>query len=164
MNVRDYEGNIIPYFILPLVGTSPLFFGVTFDDAKLARNLKEVIVILNSECKEKFWENDNYITDYNVGTTIFVKYKIPEHFAEDVELISKGKYSKISKGAKTSIYRLSSLWYNRSVNTVTVTDIRLLALAYDKRCSDYLYSNYGVVVPSNGEMLKLRNPDIIYVT
>ena len=64
MNIRNYEGNIVSYYVLPLVNKS----------------LSEVIVILNSECKEKYWENVHYLTDYPVGASIFVKYKIPEEF------------------------------------------------------------------------------------
>ena len=163
MNIRNYEGNIVPHYVLPLVNVSPMFFGATFTDAKVNKSLSEVIVILNSECKEKYWENVHYLTDYPVGNSIFVKYKIPEEFKYDMELIAKGKYSRISKEAKNLIYRLSGLWYNKTVNSVTVTDIRLLALAYSKKCSDYLYSNYGVTVPQGAEMLKLQDPYIIYI-
>lgn len=154
--------SLVTYYILPLCGISSKAFGIHFLDCRLTKNHKEVVVTLMPFCEEDYWKNVNFKCEHTANLTSYVRFTIPEKFKDSVEEFAKGNYSKMSTGAKETIYKHSGLHYNKSVGDHKVTDMKLLALSRHKNLRIWLIDNMQFKLCDRGEFIVLENPNSIY--
>lgn len=160
---NENKESLVDYFILPLVGLSYRAFGPYFKEAKLSRDLLSVRVKLSGGgCSEKFWDNPNYQTDWDQGSNTYAVFRIPEEFKDDVKVFATGKYSKMSDVVKKVIFKGSGLHYNKRIDNLIVTDMKLLALTKSPILKEWIEKQYRVKKGKNVEFLRLKNKDIIY--
>lgn len=154
--------NLVTSYILPLININFRTFGFHFKDSKILRSQDAVIVYLYPGCKEPYWENPYYQNDYDIDNTTHVIFSLPEECKEDIALFCEGKYSKMSQKTKEKIYKGSGLLYNKQIDKLVVTDIRLLALTKSPILKEWIRENYKLRIGENLELLRLTNKDIIY--
>ena len=154
--------SLVGYYLLPLLGLSKNTFGQFYQDAKITRDRDAIVVYLYPGCKEPFWENENYQTDYTVDRVVYAVFAIPKEWKEDIDLFCEGKYSRMSELAKSKIYKSSGLTYNKQIDKFIVTDMRLLALTRSPILKQWMRENYKIISGANVECIRLKNKDIIY--
>lgn len=154
--------SIVGYYILPLLGINRKTFGSYFKDAKILSSKDAVIVELYKGCKEPFWENKFYQTDYTVDSSTFAIFSLPEEFNDDIGLFCEGKYSQMSQLAKNKIYKHSGLYYNKQIDNLIVTDMKLLALSKSPILRNYIQDIFKVRIGKNLELLQLKDKNSIY--
>ena len=155
--------SIVGYYILPLLGINKKTFGVYFKDAKLLPSKDAVVVELYKGCKEPFWENKFYQTDYTIDSTTFAIFSLPEEFKEDINLFCEGKYSQMSQLAKSKIYKHSGLYYNKQIDNLVVTDMKLLALSKSPILRNHIQDTFKIRIGKNVELLRLKDKNSIYI-
>ena len=119
---------ILHYYVLPLIG-------IRFKDLK--KNDNYIRTYLTNDCTTvliefKDLEEESYSTEfvsiYIENGRFFQIYSVPDNFRSDMDLIARGKYSRISQKAKDTVMKLSGLPFNKLVNGKRVTSAPLLAL------------------------------------
>ena len=158
----ESKESLVGYYILPMIKLSFKTFGPFFKSAHLNRDGTAVRVTMSAGCREPFWENSYYQTDWTIGGTTFALFAIPEREQEDVALFMKGKYSKMSESVKLRIYRYSGLFYNKQIQHVVVTDMKLLVLTKSPILKQWIYDNYGIRKGKNSEFIQLKNKESIF--
>ncbi|WP_428743178.1 hypothetical protein [Tenacibaculum sp.] len=158
----EEKESLVAYYLLPACQLSFKTFGLFFKDAKISRDFRTIRVEMSSGCKEPYWENLFYQTDWTENNITFAIFRIPDIFIKDVELFALGKYSKMSDNLKKRIYRLSGLFYNKRIDNTIVTDKKLLALTKSPILKEWIESTYKVRKGKNSEFIQLKNKDSIF--
>ena len=94
----------------------------------------------------------------------YIQYSIPFKWQADIQLFIKGKYSRMSRGAKEMIQLHSGLQYRvrREVDNVPITDVRILALDRSVAVRELWENFYGVDINEEDELLtELSKKDFI---
>lgn len=158
----EEKESLVAYYLLPACQLSFKTFGLFFKDAKISRDFTTVRVEMSAGCKEPFWENLFYQTDWTENNTTFAIFRFPQIFVADVELFANGKYSKMSDNLKKRIYRYSGLFYNKRIDNTIVTDKKLLALTKSPLLKEWIEATYKVKKGRNSEFIQIKNKNIIY--
>jgi len=87
--------------------------------------------------------NPNYITELVINRTLYIQFVIPSKFLLDADHFINGKYSVMSKGAKSLIYSTSSLPYNSTMGSFSISHPVLQALDRTKTLRSYLSNMVG---------------------
>lgn len=156
--------SLVDYYLLPLLKINTKTFGVYFLESKVTHSLDAIVVTVLKECREKYWEQDYYQTDFTQGNKTHIIYSIPEEYLDDVKLFAAGKYSQMSQKTKEVIYKYSGLWYNKRMENVVVTDKLLLALTKSPILRRWMINEFNIVVGRLSEPLVLKFPEKIYTT
>lgn len=155
------EHNLCTYFVLPLLKLNKFRFiaDSNFMDSYLSTDNKfiyvkvlEVLFIRHQlDAHPNFVE---VIKQYNGYT--FIKYSIPLEFKPDVELFTKGQYSKLSRKAKELIIKYSGLiWETRNREGIMSSDIRLLALERSEILRRLWEDYLKVSISNDNELLSI---------
>ena len=159
----EEKDSLVTFYILPLLKINFRTFGHYFKDCRLFRSKDAIRVELFPGCKEKYWDHENYQSDYNKDGNVFVIFSIPEEYLEDVEIFCNGKYSQMSQKTKQVIYKHSGLFYNKQIDNLIVTDTRLLALTKSPILKEWVRKTHKLIYGSKAEMIRLKNKEGIYV-
>lgn len=161
--LNETTESLVSYYLLPMVGINFRTFGPYFVDALLYPDVDVIRVELLTGCKEEYWNNPNYQGDYTKDNKTFVIFAIPEQFSEDVAMFKKGKYSHFKPETKKLIYDRSGLHYNKQIDNLIVTDMKLLALSRHPKLKEWIEESTGLRYGSNVELIRLKNPSRLYV-
>ena len=159
---NEERESLAAYYILPLLNLSFKTFGSYYKAAKINRDLDCIRLELTPGCTEKFWEHWCYQVDYDRGNTTFAEFRIPLGFKNDLKIFASGKYSKISTRSKKLIYKHSGLHYNKQIDNLVVTDMKLLALTQSQILKDWLIDNYRLKIGKKAELIIIKNKENIY--
>jgi hypothetical protein len=160
---NEEKESLVTYYILPLIRLNFRAFGYHFLDCRLYRSMDAIQLTLMKGCKESYWEHPNYQHDYNVGGKVLVTFSLPAEFGDDILKFCEGKYSQMSDSAKNLIYKHSGLFYNKQIDKLVVTDMKLLALTKSQVLRDWIRDNYKLVFGNKLELIKLKDKESIYV-
>ena len=158
---RIPEGdNLVTYYMLPLVGVNRTTFGRTFKSSFIDKDGLKVYVCLKSNMKAPSYKyNPNYITELVIDRTLFIQFVLPSYFIADAKLFILGKYSKMSKKAKKLIYDTSSLPYNSTMGSFSVSHPVLQALDKTKTLRTYLSNIIGEELVHDEELMESPSDD-----
>lgn len=159
---NEEDSRLVAYYMLPLVQLSYRAFGPYFKRALINRDHNVIRVEMSEGCAEPFWENKFYQTDYSAKGTVYAFFRFPDMLRADVNIFASGKYSDMSKKAKERIYKHSGLYYNKQIDNLIVSDVRLLALSKSRKLKDWVEETFGVKKGKNTEFIKLKNKESIY--
>ena len=68
----------------------------------------------------------------------------------------------MSQLAKNKIYKHSGLYYNKQIDNLIVTDMKLLALSKSPILRNYIQDIFKVRIGKNLELLQLKDKNSIY--
>ena len=153
---------ILHYYILPLVGVT--FKELKKNDQYIRTYLSDDcnIVIIEFKSLEEDYYSKEFISVFIDSGRFFQIYSIPEKFKEDMKLITKGKYSKISQEAKETVMKLSGLPFNKMINGKRVTSAPLLALNKSPELKKYQEERLNVPMDKDAfgrTIPKVKIPD-----
>lgn len=158
----EEKDSLVTFYILPLLKINFRTFGYHFKTSLLFRTKDAIQVELFPGCKEKYWEHENYQSDYIRDGVVYVIFSIPSEFKEDVEIFCKGNYSQMSQKTKKIIYEYSGLYHNKQIDNLVVTDTRLLALTKSPVLKEWILKTYRLKYGENVELIRLNDKDSIY--
>jgi hypothetical protein len=147
--------NLVTYYMLPLVGVNKVTFGRHFKHSYIdATGLKVYVCLRSNMTSPTYKRNPNYITEVVINRILYIQFVFPSKFLKDSKLFIQGKYSKMSKEAKKLIYATSTLPYNSSVGTFTVSHPVLQALDRTKTLRTYLSGIIGEELSFEDELMQ----------
>lgn len=147
--------SLVTYYILPLVGVNKLTFGRSYKASYISKDGKNVYVELSKNMHSPTYKaNYNYVSEILHGTILFIMFEIPMDYVLDVELFLQGAYSKMQASTKKRIYQMSSLPYNASMGSFTISSPILQALDRTKTLRAHLISSLGITsIPETNELI-----------
>lgn len=147
--------TLVTYYMLPLVGVNKLTFGRSFKSSYIDDYATKLYVELSKNMHTPVYKtNVNYLTELMHNSIKFVVFNIPEEFSTDAQLFTMGAYSRMSKPAKKKIYLTSSLPYNASMGSFTVSHPILQALDRTKTLRTFLLKELGIrSIPTTNELI-----------
>jgi hypothetical protein len=154
MNIPKGE-SLVTYYVLPLVGVNKLTFGRSYQATYISKDGKNVYVELSKNMHKPVYKaNYNYVSEIMHGAVKFVMFDIPLDYVLDIELFLKGSYSKMQASTKKKIYQTSSLPYNATMGSFTVSSPILQALDKTKTLRSHLIAHLGIKdIPENNELI-----------
>ena len=143
------------YYLLPLVGVNKLTFGRSFKTSYVdASGLKLYVELSKNMHTPNYKTNDNYISEVLVENVLYIMFDIPMEYLNDAAHFIVGTYSKMSLKAKKCIYSSSSLPYNSSMGSFTVSHPILQALDKTKTLRTFLQHELGIeAIPETNELI-----------
>lgn len=158
MNIPDGE-NLVVYYILPMVQVNKVSFGRSFKNAYLSEDGSTVYVELTKNMHNPLYKrNPNHITDVVKSGVLFAVFKIPAKFYSDVLQFMNGQYSKFDSKTKKLIYQTSSLPYNATKGSFSVSHPVLQALDKTKTLRDFLQKYLDInTIPNSDELIDPPN-------
>lgn len=159
MSLLIPEGdNLITYYVLPLLGVNKNVFGTCYGRSYITKNGRDVYVKLRKNMVSPVYKtNPNYVTEFLHESQLFVAFKVPLVYSVDVEHFVKGEYSSMSKEAKRLIYESSTLPYNKTMGSFSMSHPILQALDKTKTLRMFL-STYLDIKPVLPESVELIDP------
>lgn len=157
--------NKSAYYLLPLIGFNVKSFGLgNFYNSYLSYNGKIIVIVYDKDELPKYWENENYLTDFEVEVEKAVKataiiYKHEPMFEDDVIKFIKGEYSQFSDIAKELIYKNSTLDYQLPIQGTSkiTTHKMLMVLSKNPALKQFIEEACQVNLSSNAELLEPPN-------
>jgi hypothetical protein len=147
--------NLVTYYMLPLVGVNKLSFGTHFKNSYIDKQGLKVYVELKSNMLSPLYkQNPNYITDLVLGNKRFIQFVLPSRFIADSYFFVRGSYSKMSKEAKKIIYLTSTLPYNATMGSFSVSHPVLQALDKTKTLRTFLNNTLGLELKLDEELME----------
>lgn len=158
---RIPEGdNLVTYYVLPLVGVNKLSFARSFKNSYIDKEGLKVYVQLRTLMRSPLYRsNPNYITEVVIDNIRYIQFVVPSKFISDTKLFIIGKYSKMSPEAKKLIYRTSTLPYNSTMGSFSVSHPVLQALDKTKTLRAFLQKTTGYDIPEGEELMEYPNDD-----
>lgn len=156
MLFRLEEGeSLVTYYMLPLVGVNKKSFGRHFKSSYIDKQGLKIYVELKSNMTSPLYKtNRNYITEIIINNVKFIQFVLPTEFIADGKLFTLGLYSQFSKNAKKLIYKTSTLPYNATMGSFSVSHPVLQALDKTKTLRTFLINKVGAVLADNGELMQ----------
>ena len=149
--------NLVTYYILPLLGLNKATFGNHFKNAFIDELGLKVYVELKSNMNTVLYkQNPNYITEVLFKGDKFIQFVVPSKHLQDTAYFIKGQYSKMDKNSKKIIYKTSTLPYNATMGSFSVSHPILQALDKTKTLRTFLNNTCGITL--NEEEL-MSSPD-----
>jgi hypothetical protein len=153
-----HKDNLCTYFVLPLLrlnrfnftGSNFISSYLTKDGARIAIQVYDVNLIMHSVYTHPGYERTFTRDGYH-----YLVFRIAAKWRRDVESFIHGKFSLMSEGAKTTIYRYSGLNYQSQKGGKIVTDGRLLALERHACLRDNLIREYEIELGPDDELLSV---------
>mgnify|MGYP006935311386 CR=1 FL=1 len=137
--------SLVTYYMLPLIGLNKLSFGRGFKASYLDKQGLKVYVELSRNMHTPLYKtNPNYITEIVYNNIKFIQFVMPTEFLNDSALFIVGQYSKMSLKAKKIIYTTSTLPYNSTMGSFTVSHPVLQALDRTKTLRKFLSDELGL--------------------
>jgi hypothetical protein len=154
---KDKDYNLSTFFIAPLCFDSGAILAY-IDNCYIKADKNEVVVITTQEfdnnCENllvKYWNKDGKLVSL---------YTIPEQLISDFELFKDGKYSQMSKEAKTLIRVRSGLPFNVKVNNETFTHLLLSQLYLTPLAIKEFENRLGILHTEGLELIsKIENTE-----
>lgn len=158
---RIPEGeNLVTYYMLPLVGANKSSFGLQFKSCYIDRLGHKIYVELKKNMYNPLYKlNPCYCTEIIINNVKFIQFIIPSTFLKDSNLFIKGQYSKMSKEAKKIIYNTSTLPYNATMGSFSVSHPVLQALDRTKTLRAFLNITIGVDLDENVELMEFPHEE-----
>lgn len=149
------HGNLVTYFMLPLVNVNIKTFGSKFKCAYINSSGSSIYVELKAPMQTPTYNlAATYASDITINGIRIVVFNVPDYLKPDTKLFIKGAYSQMSKTAKNKIFNMSTLPYNQTMENFTVTHPVLHALSKTKRLRSFLKTYLGVVeLADSGELV-----------
>jgi len=159
--------NLCTHFILPLLKLNRFsFLSGNFINCYLSTSRKEIIVQVGDRMlvSRKAFTHPNYQLDIWNGSSLYIIYTIPTKWSTDVNLFCEGKFSKLSKAAKSYIKQFSGLPWECYDGKCIVTDGRLLALEKHEVLKqmwerELSLERSPVILPEDSELLSIPSED-----
>lgn len=153
---RIPEGdNLVTFYALPLIGVNKLSFGRNFKNSYIDKDGLKLYVKLKSPMKSPIYRNNpNYITEVVIDRILYIQFVVPSRFIPDTKLFVLGRYSKMSKEAKKLIYGTSTLPYNSTMGSFSVSHPVLQALDKTKTLRAFLQKTMGQEIPEGEELMQ----------
>ena len=147
--------SLVTYYMLPLVGVNKITFGKCFKASYIDKDGFKIYVELKKNMTSPLYmENPNYICDIMYKDTRFIQFVLPAMYELDGIKFVEGRYSEMSKGAKNVIYKTSTLPYNATKGSFTVSSPILQALDKTKTLRTYLLNTLGIrTLPDSSEFI-----------
>lgn len=147
--------------MLPLLGINKLSFGRSFKTSFIDKKGLKVYVELKKNMHTPTYKgNVNYMSEVVHDRKLFIIFNIPLEYLKDATYFIQGKYSKMSRKAKNCIYLSSSLPYNASMGSFTVSHPILQALDRTKTLRMFLLKELGITaIPENNELIDKPRED-----
>jgi hypothetical protein len=147
--------SLVTYYILPLVGVNKLTFGRSFKASYISKDGNNVYVELSKNMHTPVYKaNYNYVTELMHGTTKFIMFSIPIDYSMDIEHFMNGAYSKFQSSTKKKLYTTSSLPYNATMGSFSVSSPVLQALDKTKTLRSWIESSLGIKpIPETSELI-----------
>lgn len=155
---KDKKLNLCTFFIAPLCFDSGAILSY-IDNCYIKADKNEVVVITIQEFDNN--SNENLLVKYwNKDGKLVSLYTIPEKLIPDFELFKEGKYSQMSKEAKTLIRVRSGLPFNVKVNGETFTHLLLSQLYLTPLAIKEFENRLGVNYVEQSELIsKIDNTE-----
>ena len=152
--------NLVTYYMLPLVMVNKLSFGKHFKSAFIDKQGLKIYVELKSNMLAPLYkQNPNYITELVLDRAMLVQFVVPSKFIKDADFFIKGKYSQMSKEAKKIIYLTSTLPYNSTMGSFSVSHPILQALDKTKTLRAFLNKTCGLDLTEDSSEELMESPD-----
>lgn len=160
MSLLIPEGdNLVTYYILPLVGVNKNSFGNSYKTSYLNVSGDTVYVELSKNMVVPSYKSSaNYSTELAINGVLYVLFHIPTYFFPDVRYFIRGDYSKMSNEAKKIIYTTSTLPYNKTIGSFSMSHPILQALDKTKTLRVFL-SDYLDIKPLPDSVELICSPD-----
>lgn len=151
------DDSLVTYYVLPLVGVNKLTFGRSFKASFLSKDGTKVYVELSKNMHTPNYKaNYNYVAELMHGEVKFVIFTIPLDYAVDIQHFINGFYSKFQASTKKRIYQTSSLPYNATMGSFSVSSPILQALDKTKTLRSHLINSLGMRekdIPFSSELI-----------
>jgi hypothetical protein len=161
--------NLNTYLILPLLKLNVDIFGKdNLINTYLTKANQIVVEITNKDnVSWKYWEHQNYATDFDLDNKTTIIFNIPSVYKNEFDNFVTGKYSEFSAMAKKIIKSGSGLAYNKPIGEDYWTEVNgnkvkmrdktthkyLLALDKDESLRKHLESSLDIKIPQGAELL-----------
>jgi len=146
--------TLVTYYVLPLVGLNRKSFGNCFKASYVNQEgLKIYVELKKNMVAPSYRTNPHYISEMVIDGTLFVIFTVPSVFIVDVELFIRGQYSEMRKQAKQVIYHTSTLPYNKTMGSFTMSHPVLQALDKTKTLRGFLINELGVTTLAESDEL-----------
>ena len=132
--------TVLNYYALPLVGTNRKYYGANFITTKVNKEGTVVFV----QIKEDIYDPDDFPLKAKEGDKLYLYFKVPTIFHQDMRKIIIGKYSEISEKAKNLIISNSGLQVNVRQGDEFFTSKLILALTKSKELKKYYYNKLKI--------------------
>jgi hypothetical protein len=151
--------SLVTYYVLPMVGVNKLSFGRSYKASFISAEGQNVYVELSKNMHTPIYKtNTCYVAEIMHGTVKFVVFSIPLEYSLDIVLFLAGSYSKMQTSTKKKIYQTSSLPYNASMGSFSVSSPILQALDKTKTLRAHLEAYLGVSgIPDTHELIDKPN-------
>ena len=148
--------NLVVYYLLPLAGINPKVLGRTLKCAYLKPEDNTLWIEVSSFANlNNIKISPNYLYNIDIEGKLFIVVTVENKYHPDIAKFVAGKYSTMSKDAKTRIYKLSSLDYKKSYDGIVTTDFILQALSKSKKLKEVWINILGadVDIPDSHELI-----------
>jgi hypothetical protein len=147
--------NLVTYYVLPLIGVNKATFGSCYGCSYLNSSGSTLYVrLLKNMQAPTYKTNKNYVSEFVYESHLFIIFSIPHNYLPDVILFLKGSYSFMSKEAKRIIYESSTLPFNKTIGSFSMSHPILQALDKTKTLRQFLTTYLGIVpLPDSVELI-----------
>tara|TARA_R110000772_G_scaffold182375_1_gene293625 strand:+ start:1020 stop:1544 length:525 start_codon:yes stop_codon:yes gene_type:complete len=152
---RIPEGeNLVTFYMLPLVNVNKSSFGLQFKNSYIDKFGHKVYVELKKNMYNPIYKiSPCYSSEMIIGNIKFIQFVMPSGFLSDSEYFIKGRYSKMSKEAKKIIFNTSTLPYNATMGSFSVSHPVLQALDKTITLRTFLSSTIGFELDEHTELI-----------
>lgn len=150
------KDTLVTYYILPLLGVNKDSFAKSFVSSFISKDGQHVYVELSKNMVSPNYKSTvTYLTEIVKERTLFVVFRVPLELKEDVNWFLSGSYSKMSNKSKKIIYATSTLPYNRTMGSFSMSHPILQALDKTKTLRQFLdiYLNLRPILPESAELI-----------
>ena len=159
----DKHPIIVKYFLLPLYD----IYSKTLEDKFILAYLNKDRSMLFLKLKEEhdFSDNALYQGRCNIKDTNYYIFSTCVSMSVDIDKVIEGKYSKLSKFAKSKIVNLSGLDYLKVKSDGVYTSYPLMALFKSKfpEWRSILEKRINVILPDESELLSILDNKRIFI-
>lgn len=116
MIMIENEYTLATYFILPMMKLNYKSFGENnLLNTYLIKDKKQVVVEVSSKdfVAWKYWEHQNYFTDFDADGKTTIVFNLPHVFNDDFDRYMEGRYTMMSMFAKDAIKQHSGLAWQK---------------------------------------------------
>lgn len=152
--IPDNE-NLVTYYMLPLARVNKKSFGRHFENSFIDKKGERIFVELKSNMKAPLYKDTPYYkTELVINNVKFVQFNIPNRFLDDAQFFMLGCYSKMSREAKKLIYTTSTLPYNSTMGSFSMSHPVLQALDKTKTLRSFLSTTLGFEMEDDMELME----------
>lgn len=151
--------TLVTYYMLPLVDVNKRSFGRSFKTSYISKDAKHIFVELKKPMVSPSYAiSKYYVIELEICGVLFVQFNISAWWRDDAQLFIKGEYSKMSKDAKHTIYKSSTLPFNKTVEDFKMSHPILQALGKTKTLRRHLTEMLNVETLADSDEL-IEVPD-----